>query len=359
MAEKRNKPTRYTGIYWRLSADPTRKFNRRPDKAFDYCFRENGKLKWECAGWLSTGMSEELASQQRLQKILRSKNPEAYVAAHPEPVVKEAVAVKTFGELAENYFVDMEGENKHASKERNRRRMNEESIQYLQPLIIEREPQITLFIGHAPFQLQKAHLQSLLEAYLPDGNCTHLRLYNDLVFRRLFSGCTAEDVAQILGPSATVIYPGEPGEAKNREPQWLHADNPGNAASQHLVDTYTLRESPWFQLRDEHFTEFAEAMHLVLIDNIVQDLWYRDTPHAADINRKYGTIEEFAGTCVHEGQAFGLETYEDLQAYAFLMAEHEAVSGRKELAGEIMITGAATGARLAELRAALYGRTAL
>lgn len=236
-------------------------------------------------------------------------------------------------------------------------RVNKQSDHFLQRLILEKEPQITLFISMAPFLLQKCHLQSLLEAYLPDGNCTHLRMYNDLVFRRLLNGCTAEDVVRILGPNAAAMYPSEPEAVNNREAQWLLADNPDNTAPLHLVDTYILRESPWFKLRDEHFTEFADAMHLTLIDNIVQDLWYRDTPHAAHINRKYETIEKFTDNCVQEGQTFGLETYEDLQAYAFLLAEFEAVSGRKEIASAVMTSDAAPSARMATLRNAFEGRT--
>lgn len=119
MAEKRTKSKQFTGVYWRLSKDPTRKFNGKPDRAFDFCYRENGKLKWECAGWLSTGMSEQLAAQERQKKIIKAKNPEAYAEAFPEPAI-ESEPTKTFGELAENYFVEMEGENKHSSRERNR-----------------------------------------------------------------------------------------------------------------------------------------------------------------------------------------------------------------------------------------------
>lgn len=119
MAEKRTKSKQFTGVYWRLSKDPSRKFNGKPDKAFDYCYRENGKLKWECAGWLSTGMSENLAAQERQKKIMKAKNPEAYDKAFPESD-QELEPVLTFGDLAENYFLEMEGENKHTGRERNR-----------------------------------------------------------------------------------------------------------------------------------------------------------------------------------------------------------------------------------------------
>lgn len=61
MAEKRTKSKKYIGVYWRLSSDPTKKFNGKPDKAFDYCFRENGKLKWVCAGWLSSRREGEVS----------------------------------------------------------------------------------------------------------------------------------------------------------------------------------------------------------------------------------------------------------------------------------------------------------
>lgn len=116
MPEKRVRSKQFTGVYWRLSKDPTRKFNGKPDKAFDLCFRENGKLKWECVGWLSTGMSEQLAAQERQKRILKITNPEST----PEPETKESNSPKRFGELAENYFIEMEGDNKHTGRERNR-----------------------------------------------------------------------------------------------------------------------------------------------------------------------------------------------------------------------------------------------
>jgi hypothetical protein len=240
-------------------------------------------------------------------------------------------------------------------------RANEKPNDYLQFLISQEAPQITILISSAPFLLQKAHLQSLLEVFLPDGNCAHMRVYNDLVLQRLIKSFMCEDMMKILGPNAAVIYPNEVDEKRGNRPPWLLGKNPARGEPQHLVDTYVFRQSPWWQLRDEHFVAFAEPMRLVLIDNIVQDLWYRDTPHAAHINQQYGTIEEFVGSCIEEGQSFGLETYKDLQAYSFLMAEFESVSERKELATAIMImaSGAAPDTRMAELRATLEGRVTL
>lgn len=234
-------------------------------------------------------------------------------------------------------------------------RINDESAQFLRHILIEQEPQVTIFISQAPFQTQKAHLQSLLEAYLPDGNCTHLRLYNDLVFRRLFGSCSTEDIIRLLGPNSAVVFPDEPGEVNNRESRWLYAENPSEADARRLAETYTPSESPWFRLKNEHFAPFAGAMRRVLVDNIVEDLWYDDTPRAAAIGQKYGSIEEFAATCVREGQAFGLENYEELKAYALLIAEFEAADGRREIAATIMAADAPPGARLARLRKALEG----
>ncbi len=69
MAEKRTRSQKYTGVYWRYSAAKTH--NGKPDKAFDYCYQCGGKLKWETAGWLSEGVSEQYAAQLRTQAVAK------------------------------------------------------------------------------------------------------------------------------------------------------------------------------------------------------------------------------------------------------------------------------------------------
>ncbi|MDR1208082.1 MAG: hypothetical protein LBJ89_01885, partial [Holosporales bacterium] len=69
MAQKRVK-TRFPGVYTRLTTDPKRKHNGRPDRAFDYCFKDlEGKLRWETAGWLSAGASDQHTANLRAERI--------------------------------------------------------------------------------------------------------------------------------------------------------------------------------------------------------------------------------------------------------------------------------------------------
>lgn len=130
MAQKRVK-TRSTGVYYRESTDPNRRHNGRPDRSFDYCFRdENGKLKWENAGWLSAGMTEQAAANIRAERVNSIRIPSARKLSQPEqqitgqqpvadpPQQQEIAEAPLFSSIAESYLQWLECESKYADRER-------------------------------------------------------------------------------------------------------------------------------------------------------------------------------------------------------------------------------------------------
>lgn len=126
MAQKRVK-TRFTGVYARTTTDPNRKHNGRPDRAFDYCFRdEEGKLRWEVAGWLSEGMTEQAAANLRFERLAAKKEPQTPSITTPtqqlNPSLPSAQSgqpqVPLFSAIAETYLCWLEGEGKYADRER-------------------------------------------------------------------------------------------------------------------------------------------------------------------------------------------------------------------------------------------------
>lgn len=112
MAHKRVKSSRFPGVYWRETTDPKRRHNGRPDRCYDYCIREAGKLKWVAVGWASEGFSEQKAANMRREALER--------LARGEEAVREQAARFTLNMAADDYFGWMEGEGKHAKQEVNR-----------------------------------------------------------------------------------------------------------------------------------------------------------------------------------------------------------------------------------------------
>lgn len=63
--------TKFTGVYERPSS--TRKWQGKADVAFDFCFRQDGKLTWQTAGWKSEGMTAAEAFALRQDSLRRAK----------------------------------------------------------------------------------------------------------------------------------------------------------------------------------------------------------------------------------------------------------------------------------------------
>ena len=140
MAQKRVK-TRFPGVYARTSTAPKRKHNGRPDRAFDYCFRDlDGKLRWETACWLSEGVTEQYAANVRTERMAAVKNPKFLHRSgfpadgqpdshsgngqpyqliladfHSQPAPAQA---PLFSVIAESYLRWLKGESKYADRER-------------------------------------------------------------------------------------------------------------------------------------------------------------------------------------------------------------------------------------------------
>ena len=111
MAQKRVK-TRFPGVYARTTTDPRRKHNGRPDRAFDFCFKDpEGKLCWETAGWLSEGVSEQFAAHLRAERIDAIKNTRRSPAISESR--HEAAPTLLFSAIAETYLLWLEGESKY------------------------------------------------------------------------------------------------------------------------------------------------------------------------------------------------------------------------------------------------------
>ncbi len=63
MAQDRIKSSKYTGVYVRITTDPRRRHNGKPDKTYEYMYRDaDGKQRAITAGWASDGYSEQEAS---------------------------------------------------------------------------------------------------------------------------------------------------------------------------------------------------------------------------------------------------------------------------------------------------------
>ena len=69
MACKSVKPSLFPGVYWREKTGPRRPHNGRPDRCYDYCLREAGKLKWVAVGCASEGFSEQKAVNMRREAL--------------------------------------------------------------------------------------------------------------------------------------------------------------------------------------------------------------------------------------------------------------------------------------------------
>lgn len=63
--------TRYTGVYERAST--VRKFQGKPDVAYDYAIKIDGKLTWKCAGWRSDGVMAAVAADARASAMRMAK----------------------------------------------------------------------------------------------------------------------------------------------------------------------------------------------------------------------------------------------------------------------------------------------
>ena len=70
MAQDRFKSTKYTGVYVRITTDPRRRHNGKPDKAYEYMYRDaDGKQHTITAGWASDGCSEQEAFRGRIETL--------------------------------------------------------------------------------------------------------------------------------------------------------------------------------------------------------------------------------------------------------------------------------------------------
>jgi hypothetical protein len=63
MPKKYRKPTKYTGVYERISKERTH--NGKSDVCFDIAYKMDGKKVWEKVGWAREGYSAKVASEIR------------------------------------------------------------------------------------------------------------------------------------------------------------------------------------------------------------------------------------------------------------------------------------------------------
>jgi len=83
------KKTRYLGVYEREALN--RKNKNSPDIAYDICYRREGKLVWEKAGWESEGYSAKLAEQIRAERIRSMRHGLELPQDKPKTLFKDAV----------------------------------------------------------------------------------------------------------------------------------------------------------------------------------------------------------------------------------------------------------------------------
>jgi integrase len=87
------KPTRYTGVYERSSAE--RMYKGRPDICFDVTYKVSGRKVWEKVGWASEGYTAKLADQVRAERIRSLR--------HGLDLPKQRIA-PLFGDVAKKYL---------------------------------------------------------------------------------------------------------------------------------------------------------------------------------------------------------------------------------------------------------------
>ena len=114
MAQKRTKSSRFPGIYWRESSK--RRFQGRPDKCFDFCVKENHTLHWVTVGWLSEGITEQIAAQKRADYKSRINN--AIHDSHKSDISK--VNNFTLNDAIDFYLAWLSVESRYAHLERHR-----------------------------------------------------------------------------------------------------------------------------------------------------------------------------------------------------------------------------------------------
>lgn len=70
MAQDRIRSSKYAGVYVRITTDPRRRHNGKPDKAYEYMYRDaDGKQRTITSGWASDGYSEQEASRGRIEAL--------------------------------------------------------------------------------------------------------------------------------------------------------------------------------------------------------------------------------------------------------------------------------------------------
>lgn len=80
------KPTSFVGVFERES--PKRIHKRKPDIAYDICYRYKGKLVWEKVGWLSEGYSPKLASDIRSERLRSMRHGQDLPQERPKTLFK-------------------------------------------------------------------------------------------------------------------------------------------------------------------------------------------------------------------------------------------------------------------------------
>ncbi len=80
------KPTSFVGVFERES--PKRIHKRKPDIAYDICYRHKGKLVWEKVGWVSEGYSPKLASDIRSERLRSMRHGQDLPQERPKTLFK-------------------------------------------------------------------------------------------------------------------------------------------------------------------------------------------------------------------------------------------------------------------------------
>jgi len=124
MAQKRVK-TSFIGVYFRTTTNPNRIHNGRPDRAFDFIWRdENGKQRWQVAGWASEGMTAQAAYRLRLERVVidrkkrKATAPGGQQSSLQASPARQPVSELLFSDIAENYLRWLEKESRYADRER-------------------------------------------------------------------------------------------------------------------------------------------------------------------------------------------------------------------------------------------------
>ena len=168
----------------------------------------------------------------------------------------------------------------------------------------------------APFVQVVSHWQNLLEAELPDGRKTHLRIYDGDIMSKLLPACSEGELRRLMGPCAMLYV-----QETDIEHQWLQIMHPALAKMD--VDEFAKSwpkdnpDSIW-KMQPQHFLPFASEMEKVHVANMQQMLLEEDAVIALQLDAKYEGLAGFVEEVIAEAKTLKVTENPEVEEYLLL-----------------------------------------